>query len=171
MSQGIVDLGYNLDEIFEIAEQIERNGAAFYRKAADQSRAEDARTLFLALADQEDDHERVFAELRRLCVPADQGVAGYDKDDVMAQYLRAMAGTYVFNRNQRPTDLLTGDETVGDVLRLAIGQEKDSIILYVGLQGAMLDGAERTSVGRIVREEQKHLAQLAQSLERAETCR
>ena len=26
---------YNIDEIFEIAEQIERNGAAFYRRGAE----------------------------------------------------------------------------------------------------------------------------------------
>ncbi|MFC2170988.1 ferritin family protein, partial [Calditrichota bacterium] len=55
---------YNIDEVFEMAEQIERDGADFYRKAAAHVDVEEGKTLLLELASMEDDHEVVFAKLR-----------------------------------------------------------------------------------------------------------
>ena len=46
---------FNADEVFEMAEQIERNGGMFYRAAADKFPA--VRELLLKLAKWEDDHE------------------------------------------------------------------------------------------------------------------
>ncbi len=54
---------FSADEIFEIAEQIERNGANFYRKAAESAEG-DNRNLLLRLAKMEDDHEKIFATMR-----------------------------------------------------------------------------------------------------------
>ena len=56
----------NAFEVFEIAERIERNGAMFYRKAAeiffDNA---DIRKILLEIAEMEDEHERTFSKMRR----------------------------------------------------------------------------------------------------------
>jgi hypothetical protein len=52
------------DEIFEMAEQIERNGARFYRRAAQGFTDSRGRQLMLDLATMEDQHEKVFAGMR-----------------------------------------------------------------------------------------------------------
>ena len=49
-------LHYNLAEVFEIAEQIEKNGAAFYRRAADICESDMVQKFLLLLADQEEEH-------------------------------------------------------------------------------------------------------------------
>ena len=53
---------FNADEVFEMAERIERNGGRFYRAAAEKFPA--VRELLLELAEMEDDHERTFANMR-----------------------------------------------------------------------------------------------------------
>ena len=154
-----MELSYNVDEIFEIAEQIERNGAEFYRKAASFCQ-DDARTFLLHLAEQEDQHESTFAELRRDCVADKERVVAYDQDDVVAAYLRAMAGQYVFPKERSPAESLTGQETLADIIAMAVQQEKDSILLYLGLMDAMASPEDRDRIRFIVREEQRHLSDL-----------
>ncbi len=152
-------IAYNVDEVFEIAEQIERNGAAFYRKAASFSQA-DARDFLLKLADQEDEHERTFAAIRAALVAAPKKVAAYDQDNIVASYLQALAGQYVFHKNRKPQDVLSGKESLPDILTLAIQQEKDSIVLYLGLMDTLADSGDRDKVRRITKEEQQHLTDL-----------
>jgi len=48
---------FNADEIFEMAEQIERNGASFYRKSAESIDDPAEKKLLLDLAAMEDEHE------------------------------------------------------------------------------------------------------------------
>ena len=56
---------FNADEIYEMAQQIERNGAAFYRKAAESVEDASGKELLLNFADMEVAHEKVFAELKK----------------------------------------------------------------------------------------------------------
>jgi rubrerythrin len=56
---------YNAFEVLLIAEQVERNGAEFYRKAAGLFEKEKLRELFFDLAEWEDKHEKTFAEMKR----------------------------------------------------------------------------------------------------------
>jgi rubrerythrin len=55
---------FNADDIFEIAEQLEQNGARFYRTAAQAMNDEKARDLLLKLAAMEDDHKALFTQMR-----------------------------------------------------------------------------------------------------------
>jgi hypothetical protein len=56
---------FNADEILQIAERIENNGALFYRLAADQCANARERELFLGLAISEDGHKETFAGMRK----------------------------------------------------------------------------------------------------------
>ena len=48
---------FSADEIFEVAQQLERHGERFYRQAAARAAGE-ARNLFLRLAAMENEHEK-----------------------------------------------------------------------------------------------------------------
>ena len=58
-------ISFNADEIFEMAIYVERNGAKFYRKAAEQTESPDVKKMLLELAAMEDGHEIIFAEMRK----------------------------------------------------------------------------------------------------------
>ena len=62
----------NAIEVFEIAQQIERNGAMFYRKAAELFSESDIPNKFLELADWEIRHEQVFKEMGKKLVDLTQ---------------------------------------------------------------------------------------------------
>ncbi len=147
---------FNADEVFEMAEQIERNGAAFYRRAARQFSEQQG--LLQTLAEQEDRHEETFAALRRQLVSAAaREETAYDPDQQAAAYLRAMAGGHVVDLRRKPADLLTGRESLGEMLGIAIGLEKDSIAFYLGLKEMVPPALGREALDAILREEQKHI--------------
>ena len=60
-----MSIAFNADEVFEMAEEIERNGAKFYREAASKSTNREIREMFLNMASMEDGHLRTFQEMRK----------------------------------------------------------------------------------------------------------
>ena len=63
---------FNADDVFEMAEQIERNGAVFYRKAAADIKDPDAKNFLSDLAAMEDSHEKTFSTMRKKLTEAEQ---------------------------------------------------------------------------------------------------
>lgn len=157
---------FNADEIFEMAEQIERNGAKFYRRAAQASGAQEKQQLFLQLVAMEEEHERVFAFMREeLSLEEGRGVT-FDPDDQTSQYLQAAADGKIFNVNADPEALFDLGErlTVEDILRAAIGMEKESIIFYLGMKSMVPDGLGKDKIDGIVKEEMSHIGALSMEL-------
>lgn len=150
---------FNLDEVFEIACQIERNGAEFYRRAAEMADDPGVRPLLENLSDMEAEHERRFAELRARLVPSGQAAA-LEANDEPALYLRAIASGLVFEKGGG----LTGHTGVEQILGTAIRLEKESIVLYVGIMEAVPENLGRDSVNEIIREEMGHITVLSRKL-------
>ena len=93
---------FNADEVFEMAEQIERNGAAFYRKAAENFRGLDLSKVLLDLAAMEDDHEREFRAMRLELPPKLRTEEKFDPTGEGALYLHAMVQGEVFDPKAQP---------------------------------------------------------------------
>ena len=55
---------FNAQEIFKMAEQIERNGVIFYKKAAEDATDPEAKEFLTFMAEIEGEHENVFATMR-----------------------------------------------------------------------------------------------------------
>ena len=107
---------FNADEIFEMAEQIERNGAKFYRKAAESMSDESVASLFIEFASMEVEHEKTFANMRAELVGKENESMAFDPDHQAALYLRAVANGHVFDIKTDPASNLTGSESAHDIL-------------------------------------------------------
>jgi rubrerythrin len=152
-------LEFNADEIFEIAEKLERNAASFYRRAAGMTQGADSAKLLLELASMEDEHQRIFAELRaKLASDELRRQMVYETQ----QYLWAWADCSVFPVDFEPGVMLKGDETLEAILTMAIGREKDTIVFFEGLKRSLKSDADRNRVDAIIVEELGHLALLSQ---------
>ena len=157
---------FNAFEVFEIAEQIERNGAKFYRRAADLFKQDrGARKMFLELANWEAKHEQVFAGMRKQLSEHGAGVRTFRPEDDLLPEAQAMAGMAVFGIRPDPSEALTGNESKQDILRLAIANERDSIVYYIGLKDFVAAEAGRDKIEDIIKEEMRHVRILTQSLE------
>lgn len=155
---------FNADEIFEMAMEIERNGAKFYRKAAAGRAGATSKLLLLHLADMEVQHERTFAAMRDLLTTVENASATFDPDDEAALYLRAIADGHVFPVRVDPSAMLLGKESAADVLKTAIGIEKDSIIFYLGIQDLVGKALGRDKIDHVIREEMNHITILSAEL-------
>jgi len=151
---------FNADEVLEMALEIERNGAAFYRRAAEIGQDAHAKATLLELAGMEEDHERTFAGMREGLTQAERKEMTYDPEGELPLYLRVMADKGVFGKKSDPASTLTGRESMEEVLRFAIGLEKDSIVFYLGLQELVPERLGGVRVEHILKEELGHIATL-----------
>lgn len=151
-------LGFNADEIFEMAEQIERNGAKYYREAAEAVTNEADKKFLIELAVMEDDHEVTFADLRKNLGADEKEAVTFDPEDEAAQYLKALADTRVFY--QKDIDL----SSMEGILKGAITAEKDSIVFYLGMKDLVGGTRGKDRIDAIIKEEMKHIKLLSSRL-------
>jgi rubrerythrin len=152
------------DEIFEIAEQIERNGARFYRRASQGFADAHARDLLLDLAIAEDEHEKTFATMRAELLQSEREPRAPDPYGEAILYVRGMADGVLFDVKADPSAQLTGKETMEDILRTAIGLEKDSIVFYLGMKDIVPERLSKQRIDDIIKEEMGHVAALSKAL-------
>lgn len=158
-------IAFNADEIFEIAQQIEINGANFYNKAAQHVSQASVQLKLRELAAMEERHQRVFARLREQLSDVDHPAAVFDPNGEAAQYLRSMADERVFNLDD-PSRRLNGHETLHEVLLIAISLEKDSIAFYVGMLDLVPEDLGRFKIAEIIKEEMRHVVILTDEMAR-----
>ena len=148
---------FNAGEILDMAAQIETKGAKFYRKAAKHNVA--GRDLLLQIASQEDQHYKIFADMRKALAPSEKG--GYDPYGETDLYVKAMVDGFAFEINKDPAESLTGKESLQDLLKTAIQMEKDSIVFYLGLKQMVPPAFGAKKLDAVIKEELTHIAWLS----------
>jgi len=155
-----MDYNFTADEIFEVAIRIEANGASFYRKAA-ATQSEDINRSFLEqLANMEDHHQSTFKKMRSNLKSNEKQATVFDPNQETAQYLAVMADTHGGEGSPTAADSLTGNEPIQEIIDIAIGLEKESILFYLGLKDFVPPEYGQDKLDRIIREEQRHIVQL-----------
>ena len=156
---------FNADEVFEMAEQIERNGVRFYRETAENISDASARQLFLDLAAMEAEHEKVFASMRADLPDEEREPTVFDPEGEAALYLRALADLRVFGKEGEKDFILSGDlteqEKIRKILRSAIGLEKESIVFYLGMKELVPTRFGKDKIDKIIKEEMGHIRLLS----------
>ena len=149
---------FNADEIFEMAEQIERNGASFYRKSAELIADPAEKKLLLDLAAMEDEHEKIFADLRASLSEKEKVATVFDPEGEISLYLRALADTRVFFEKKIDTS------SIEDIFKEAILAEKDSIVFYMGMKEMVPENLGKAKIDAIIKEEMNHIKLLSKAL-------
>jgi len=151
---------FNADDILAMAEQIERNGAAFYRRAAEISTDDSVKKRLEQLAEWEGGHESLFSKMRENLKGREAEPTTFDPNGDAAHYLTEMANRHVF-RSGDVTRMLTGKETPEQVLDIAIDFERDSILFFQGVETLVPAWLGKDKVHALVEEEMGHVAYLA----------
>jgi rubrerythrin len=158
-------LDFNADEVFQMAEQIERNGRDFYTRAAKGMGESPTAQLLLRLAAMEVEHEKIFARMRSSLSEQERKATVPDPDHQASAYLQAWADGHVFDVRSNPAQKLTGKERIPEILQMAVGLEKDSVVFYVGMKDAIPERLGRSKIDGIIKEEMSHIASLSRELE------
>ena len=149
---------FNANEILQMAEQIERNGADFYRKSSEKIEDPAARKLLLNLAEMEDEHEKTFAVLRSKLTADEKAQTIFDPEGETVRYLKALADSKVFFEKTIDTSNLEG------ILKEAITAEKDSILFYLGVKDLVPEALGRDRIDLVIKEEMSHINLLTKEL-------
>ncbi len=149
---------FNADDIFEIAEQLERNGAKFYNNAADSIANPASKAFLLKLADMEVEHEKTFHALRATLAGKEKDPTVFDPLDEAVLYLKALADTRVFFEKEISVI------SMKEILKSAIEAEKDSIVFYLGIKDAVPEKSGRNKIEAIIKEEMGHIRLLSKEL-------
>ena len=151
-------MGYcmNTYEVFEMAEQVERNGLEFYKNAAKIVEDEKIRTLLNELAIMEGDHESKFFNIKEQLKLSEHSIFP-DLDDLVIANLRALANGKVFREN--PEDhLITVETTIREILNIALDFERNTIVFFSSLKAMMKDCEEQKIIDLLIKEEVDHIA-------------
>lgn len=160
-----MSITFNADEIFEMAEQIERNGAKFYHEAAGIVSDADVKDMLLSLAAMEDGHQKTFAQMRKELSAEEKELNTFDPDNEVAQYLQTMADFHGTEGKVSSTEKLTGQESMADILKVALQAEKNSIAFYVGIKDMVSSKSGKDKVQAIIIEEMAHVSTIGGKLQ------
>ncbi len=149
---------FNADDVFEMAEQMERNGAKFYQNAAAGIEEEAAKQLLVKLANMEIDHEKTFKQMRADLTAKEKKPTVFDPEGEAIAYLRALADTRVFFEKKIDTGSLR------EILKAAIEAEKDSIVFYLGMKEMVPEKLGQDRLDGIIKEEMGHIRLLSREL-------
>jgi rubrerythrin len=159
-----MSVSFTVLEVFEIAEQIEQNGAKFYRQAAEATNDKSMSRFFGQLAEMEANHEKIFAEMKKIIQNGTDDVNVFDPDNEIAYYLKAIAVSAGWEGKAMPRLSFSGKETPVQILKSAIEAEKASIDYYLGLK-ELVPQKDEGKIEAIIREEMSHVVRLQRQLE------
>ena len=162
--------GFNANEIFQIAIEIEGNGKFFYEKAMEIIDDPDVKELLAFLAQEEAEHLKKFTELKAQLPKTATEDTIWDPEHEMNKYLQMMANMHVFRSDFDVEKELSRLKNSEDVLKLGIQFEKDSIIFFLTMQDVTEEKKGRESIGQLVNEEKKHLEKLSLELAKHTAC-
>ncbi len=155
---------FNADEIFEMAVEIERQGSAFYSEASEKAQTEDMKKFFKEMAAMENNHVHTFSEMRKELTDTEKTETSYDPQNEAILYLQTMADAKGWEGRISPAKKFTGDESVKEVIEIALNAEKESVVFYYGLKTLVAEGAGRDKVEKIIMEELAHIRTLLEYL-------
>ncbi|MBA4367821.1 MAG: rubrerythrin [Desulfobacterium sp.] len=149
---------FNADEIFKMAEQMEKNGAAFYRNAAKNVTEGKNKEMLLKLAAMEDAHEKTFTRMRAALTDQEKAATVFDPQGETVLYLKALVDTRVFFKKEIDTT------SMRDILKEALLAEKDSIVFYLGMKEMVPEKLGKAHLEDIIKEEMNHIKMIGREL-------
>jgi rubrerythrin len=152
--------GFNANEVFQMAIDVEKNGYFFYQQAQELIADSGIRDVFARLAEAEIEHERRFVALKSQLPESAKKSTVWDPDNETDQYLQMMAGMHVFKSSVAVKEALDGIRSAAEALKLAIQFEKDSITFFLAIQDATEGKQGKGLITQLVEEEKGHLRKL-----------
>lgn len=147
---------FSVNEVVEMAVQIEQNGYAYYDEATKRKDL-DAKSLELLtfLRDAELDHEKTFLGLRDELDLDELELAG--DWEMVSSYLNTIVAGRIFNDPNSAIKRATEAKDVMEVIKNAITFEKDTLLYFHAINDAIKDERAKKVLRRIIQEEVSHV--------------
>ena len=157
-------IAFNADEVYDIAEEIERSGLKFYRACVQRVADAGAKKVLQDLAEMETQHLKTFQELHaRLDAKAKEEMT-FDPDGEGGAYLKATADSHIFKAYVDPSGLLKNESDPREIFELALRFEKDSVVFFLGASDMVPERLGKDDVMKLAKQEQQHIVVIQRAL-------
>ncbi|RLC50708.1 MAG: hypothetical protein DRZ79_03975 [Candidatus Cloacimonadota bacterium] len=150
---------FSLNEIIELAVQIEKNGYNFYDNALKRKDLSPrAKEMLTMLRDEELIHEKTFKNLRD-----DVDLELLDKSGdwlTVENYLRTIAESHIFLKPDAAINLAVNSKDEKEIISNAIAFEKDTLLFFYSLNDTVKNEKSRKIIEKIIKEEISHVMKL-----------
>jgi rubrerythrin len=149
---------FTMSEIIEFAIRIEENGEKVYRDASEKVSEPSLVSLLQWLADEEAEHVQWFSELKGTV----QEESVDPKVGEMGQsLLLGIVGDQTFSLKEWDLSKIAD---LKEVLKIALGFEKDTVIFYEMMGSFIQEDAALAKLDQIIQEEKRHVRTLSEFL-------
>ena len=142
-----MSIRYSATDLISTMVELERNGEAFYRDAAQNTTNLAARDLFTRLAGEEESHREFYEKLRE---------AQHEDVQVDADY-GAFLQDAIDSRFKLDPGAAAACSTLSDALDIAISLEKDAL-LFLNEFGSLLGDRHQSGLETMKQQERAHLS-------------
>ncbi len=156
---------FSADEVYEMGMDIEKNGEAYYRKAAELAKDEAIKAIFVDLMEQEMEHYKTFKELRESLSGKSTAPTVADPEDQSYLYLNALVKSRLFSNEHEAEALATKVKDEMEALRAAMSFEKDTILFFLSMKDMVSDEKGKSEIDRLINEEHKHVVRISKAID------
>ncbi len=155
---------FNVFEVLEIAEQVDRKGARFYLKTAERFADPFIRDLYYRLANWKAKHEKMWARMRQRFSERTGEFGTFDPDNYVLSNPQVMAGLTWSGTKPDAAAEISGKETKRQVILDAMRRSRQVIAFYQGLKDFARDPPSRAVIDRMLRQENRQVRLLEEEL-------
>lgn len=146
---------FDMNDAIKTAIQMEKDGHAFYKKAAAQTISEMGRTVFESLAADEFVHLDTFQKIF-------QGKIDAVEWETLVQSNTKYGDVSVFPKDLKAMENANPDSDELDALRMGMDSEKEAIDYYTSILNSTSDAEVKEILGEIISQEKNHYRVLQQ---------
>ncbi len=162
---------FNVFEILEIAEQVDRKGAKFNLKTAERFADPEIRDLCYRIANWRAKHAEMWARMRKRFSERTGEFGTFDPDNYVLSNPQVMAGLAWSGAKQDTIAELNGKEPRRQVVLDALRRAEHVLAFHRGLKDFARDPASKGVIDRMLRQENRLIRLLQKELTRTETAR
>ena len=148
----------NVKEAIETAIQMEKDGYAFYKKAAAQTSSDMGRSIFESLAEDELVHLDVFQKM------FEEKVSDSEWNDLVNSNMK-YRDMPIFPKDLKTVEGVNPDTNELDALRMAMDSENEAIDYYTQIWESSSDDDVKNIIDMIIEQEKKHYFLLEQEFD------
>ena len=150
---------FSINEITELAIQIEKKGYTFYNKALERKNlSSNSKELLKKLRDDEIVHEQTFKKMRTELDREEITLSG-DWQEV-SNYIRTISDSHIFSEPDAAIKLATSVKNEKELIENAIQFEKDTLLFFNSIYEEIKDQTVRKILKKIIDEEVLHVEKL-----------
>ncbi|MCK4537719.1 MAG: ferritin family protein [Candidatus Krumholzibacteria bacterium] len=159
-------ISFNADEVFEMGMDVEKNGEAYYNKAAELATDPDVKKVFEYLAGEEKTHWETFKQMRDELGGETTSPTVIDSEGINNLYLEALVKSRLFSDVKGAEKVAEEAADPISALNVALTFEKDTILFFSGMKALTREDLGASKIDMLIEEEQKHIIRIAAEIKK-----